>query len=103
MRVVRAGERPAVPAAGAAYSAALLAPGTHERRDLYAVTLEPGRPTAPSRTCAAPSSTSSSPRARRWSARTAPSSSCGPATTAPSPATSPTATRPSSPAPGSRS
>jgi len=44
MRVIRAGERPAVTAAGSAYSAALLAPGAHERRDLYAVTLEPGHP-----------------------------------------------------------
>lgn len=44
LRVVRAGERPTVSAEESDYRAALLSPGSHERRDLYVVTLEPGRP-----------------------------------------------------------
>ena len=44
LRVVRAGERPAIRAEESNYAAALLAPGGHERRDLYVVSLEPGSP-----------------------------------------------------------
>lgn len=44
MRVIRADERTAIESESSNYAAALLAPGAHERRDLYVVSLEPGNP-----------------------------------------------------------
>lgn len=44
MRVVRVAERAGIEAEESNYTAALLAAGSHERRDLYVVNLEPGSP-----------------------------------------------------------
>lgn len=45
VHVIRAGERAAVPSTHGGYAATLLAPGqARERRDVYAITLEPGQP-----------------------------------------------------------